>query len=216
MDHGRAPGRGAVGYRRRHRARCRDHHGAAPAGPDGARGHHPSSGAQAALTLVKAHADTLGFDLVPLEKSDVHIHVPAVAVPKDGLSAGVAMFMALASLLTGRTVRNDTAMTGEISLRGLVPGRGARRHCHGAATRTQSQGSRRRAGGGAQVDRHRVARARRRRPGGSTESAGRARGQERVRPRRRVVGAPSRALDVGRAPVSRLRIPVNAPQRRAL
>jgi ATP-dependent Lon protease len=76
--------------------------------------------AQAALTLVKAHADTLGFDLVPLEKSDVHIHVPAGAVPKDGPSAGVAMFMALASLLTGRTVRNDTAMTGEISLRGLV------------------------------------------------------------------------------------------------
>jgi ATP-dependent Lon protease len=94
--------------------------GAAPAGPDGARGHHPSSGAQAALTLVKAHADTLGFDLVPLEKSDMHIHVPAGAVPKDGPSAGGAMFMALASLLTGRTVRNDTAMTGEISLRGLV------------------------------------------------------------------------------------------------
>jgi ATP-dependent Lon protease len=76
--------------------------------------------AQAALTLIKAHADTLGIDLVPLEKSDVHIHVPAGAVPKDGPSAGVAMFMALASLLTGRTVRNDTAMTGEISLRGLV------------------------------------------------------------------------------------------------
>jgi ATP-dependent Lon protease len=75
---------------------------------------------KAALTLVKAHADTLGFDLVPLEKSDVHIHVPAGAVPKDGPSAGGAMFMALASLLTGRTVRNDTAMTGEISLRGLV------------------------------------------------------------------------------------------------
>jgi ATP-dependent Lon protease len=51
----------------------------------------------------------------------MHIHVPAGAVPKDGPSAGVAMFMALASLLTGRTVRNDTAMTGEISLRGLVP-----------------------------------------------------------------------------------------------
>jgi ATP-dependent Lon protease len=76
--------------------------------------------AQAALTLVKVHADALGIDLVPLEKSDVHIHVPAGAVPKDGPSAGVAMFMALASLLTGRTVRNDTAMTGEISLRGLV------------------------------------------------------------------------------------------------
>jgi ATP-dependent Lon protease len=50
----------------------------------------------------------------------VHIHVPAGAIPKDGPSAGVAMFVALASLLTGRTARNDTAMTGEISLRGLV------------------------------------------------------------------------------------------------
>ena len=55
-----------------------------------------------------------------LEKSDIHIHVPAGAMPKDGPSAGVAMFVALASLLTGRTVRNDVAMTGEISLRGLV------------------------------------------------------------------------------------------------
>ena len=50
----------------------------------------------------------------------MHIHVPAGATPKDGPSAGVAMFMALASLFTGRTVRSDTAMTGEISLRGLV------------------------------------------------------------------------------------------------
>jgi ATP-dependent Lon protease len=55
-----------------------------------------------------------------VEKSDIHIHVPAGATPKDGPSAGVAMFTALASLLTNRTVRNDTAMTGEISLRGLV------------------------------------------------------------------------------------------------
>src|SRR4029079_3234802 len=54
------------------------------------------------------------------EKSDMHIHVPAGAIPKDGPSAGVAMFIALASLPTGRTVRSDTAMTGEISLRGLV------------------------------------------------------------------------------------------------
>jgi ATP-dependent Lon protease len=50
----------------------------------------------------------------------VHVHVPAGAIPKDGPSAGVAMFLALASLFTGRTVRSDTAMTGEISLRGLV------------------------------------------------------------------------------------------------
>src|SRR6202007_2390818 len=54
------------------------------------------------------------------DKSDVHVHVPAGATPKDGPSAGVGMFMALASLLTACTVRNDTAMTGEISLRGLV------------------------------------------------------------------------------------------------
>src|SRR6202007_428641 len=54
------------------------------------------------------------------EKSDIHVHVPAGATPKDGPSAGVAMFTALTSLLTERTVRSDTAMTGEISLRGLV------------------------------------------------------------------------------------------------
>src|SRR5215831_12779218 len=76
--------------------------------------------AQAALTLAKARAPDLGFDVTLFEKSDVHIRVPAGAIPKDGPSAGVAMFVALASLLTGRTARNDTAMTGEISLRGLV------------------------------------------------------------------------------------------------
>jgi ATP-dependent Lon protease len=76
--------------------------------------------AQAALTLVKARADTLGLAPDLLESSDVHIHVPAGAIPKDGPSAGVAMYMALVSLVTGRTVRSDTAMTGEISLRGLV------------------------------------------------------------------------------------------------
>ena len=76
--------------------------------------------AQAALTLVKSRAEGLGIDAVALEKSDIHVHVPAGAIPKDGPSAGVAMFMALASLLTNRVVRNDTAMTGEISLRGLV------------------------------------------------------------------------------------------------
>ena len=54
------------------------------------------------------------------DKSDMHVHVPAGATPKDGPSAGVAMFMALASLFTGRLVRPDTAMTGEISLRGIV------------------------------------------------------------------------------------------------
>jgi ATP-dependent Lon protease len=76
--------------------------------------------AQAALSLVKARASALGIAPETLEKSDIHVHVPAGATPKDGPSAGVAMFVALASLLTGRPVRSDVAMTGEISLRGLV------------------------------------------------------------------------------------------------
>ena len=76
--------------------------------------------AQAALSLVKSRADALGIDTQLFEKSDIHVHVPAGATPKDGPSAGAAMFTALVSLLTGRTVRGDTAMTGEISLRGLV------------------------------------------------------------------------------------------------
>jgi ATP-dependent Lon protease len=76
--------------------------------------------AQAALSLVKARASELGIDPGSFEKSDIHVHVPAGAIPKDGPSAGVAMYTALVSLLTGKTVRNDTAMTGEISLRGLV------------------------------------------------------------------------------------------------
>jgi ATP-dependent Lon protease len=75
---------------------------------------------QAALTLVKGRAAQLGIDPALFEKSDIHVHVPAGATPKDGPSAGVAMFTALTSLLTDRTVRSDTAMTGEISLRGLV------------------------------------------------------------------------------------------------
>ncbi|HEX3096631.1 MAG TPA: endopeptidase La [Usitatibacter sp.] len=76
--------------------------------------------AQAALTLVKARSAELGIAPEVLEKSDIHVHVPAGATPKDGPSAGVAMFVALSSLLTGRPVRSDVAMTGEISLRGLV------------------------------------------------------------------------------------------------
>ena len=76
--------------------------------------------AQAALSLVKARALRLGVEPALLEKSDIHVHVPAGATPKDGPSAGVAMFLALTSLLTQRAVRSDTAMTGEISLRGLV------------------------------------------------------------------------------------------------
>jgi ATP-dependent Lon protease len=76
--------------------------------------------AQAALSLVKAHSSVLGLEPSLFEKSDIHVHVPAGAIPKDGPSAGTAMYTALASLLTGRTVRSDLAMTGEISLRGLV------------------------------------------------------------------------------------------------
>jgi ATP-dependent Lon protease len=76
--------------------------------------------AQAAMTLVKGQAENLGIDALIFEKSDVHIHVPAGAVPKDGPSAGVAIFTSLVSMLTQRTVSHDVAMTGEISLRGLV------------------------------------------------------------------------------------------------
>jgi len=76
--------------------------------------------AQAALSVIKNKAKSIGIDTALFEKNDIHVHVPAGATPKDGPSAGVAMFMALASLMTGRTIRSDTAMTGEISLRGLV------------------------------------------------------------------------------------------------
>jgi ATP-dependent Lon protease len=76
--------------------------------------------AQAALSLVKNRASDFGIDAGLFEKSDIHVHVPAGAMPKDGPSAGVAIFVALISLMTGRTVHSDTAMTGEISLRGLV------------------------------------------------------------------------------------------------
>jgi ATP-dependent Lon protease len=79
--------------------------------------------AQAALSLVKARAASLGIpteSLDSLDKADIHVHVPAGATPKDGPSAGVAMFVALTSLLSNRPVRSDVAMTGEISLRGLV------------------------------------------------------------------------------------------------
>jgi ATP-dependent Lon protease len=76
--------------------------------------------ARAAQTWVWAHADLLGIDPDLFRHSGVHIHVPAGAVPKDGPSAGVAMVTALASLYTNRPARSDTAMTGEITLSGLV------------------------------------------------------------------------------------------------
>ncbi|HAT31623.1 MAG TPA: endopeptidase La [Janthinobacterium sp.] len=76
--------------------------------------------AQAALTVVKAHSADLHIAPDVFRKNDIHVHVPAGAIPKDGPSAGVAMFVALASLMTGRPVRSERAMSGEISLRGLV------------------------------------------------------------------------------------------------
>ena len=75
---------------------------------------------QAALTLVKSRGASFGISASAFEHTDVHVHVPAGAIPKDGPSAGVAMFIALASLFSNRPVRPDVAMTGEISLRGLV------------------------------------------------------------------------------------------------
>ena len=76
--------------------------------------------ARIALTYVRAHADELGIPEGAFEKREFHVHVPAGATPKDGPSAGIAMTTALASLLTGRAVRHDVGMTGEITLQGRV------------------------------------------------------------------------------------------------
>lgn len=76
--------------------------------------------AQTAVSYLRSQAGLLGIDFSDYAKFDIHIHVPAGATPKDGPSAGVALVSALASLLTHRRVRSDTAMTGEISLRGRV------------------------------------------------------------------------------------------------
>lgn len=76
--------------------------------------------ATAAFSLIRSRSEQLGIDPKLLAESDIHIHVPAGAIPKDGPSAGVAMFTALASLLLNRPVKHDLAMTGEITLRGLV------------------------------------------------------------------------------------------------
>ena len=90
--------------------------------------------AQAAVTWVKSQADRLKIDPTVLDNSDLHIHVPAGAIPKDGPSAGVAIATSLASLLSQRTVRADVAMTGEISLRGVVmPVGGIKEKCVAAA-----------------------------------------------------------------------------------
>jgi ATP-dependent Lon protease len=76
--------------------------------------------AEAAMTYLRTHHGELGIGDVDFEKYDYHVHVPAGATPKDGPSAGVAMATSLASLMTGRRVKNFVAMTGEITLRGNV------------------------------------------------------------------------------------------------
>ncbi|WP_457574050.1 endopeptidase La [Desulfolithobacter sp.] len=76
--------------------------------------------ATAALTYIRSHAAELGIDEDLFARIDLHVHVPEGAIPKDGPSAGVAMVSALVSVLTGKTVRQDVAMTGEITLRGDV------------------------------------------------------------------------------------------------
>ncbi|HYV18595.1 MAG TPA: endopeptidase La [Verrucomicrobiae bacterium] len=76
--------------------------------------------AQAALSFVKAHAVELKIEADAFEKYDLHIHVPAGAIPKDGPSAGITIASAIASLMSNRPVRHQTAMTGEITLRGKV------------------------------------------------------------------------------------------------
>ena len=75
---------------------------------------------QAALSLVRSRAESLGIPSEAFNENDLHVHVPSGAIPKDGPSAGCAMFTALASLFAGKAVRGDVAMTGEITLRGLV------------------------------------------------------------------------------------------------
>jgi ATP-dependent Lon protease len=76
--------------------------------------------AQTALSYLRSQSEKLKIDIDGFDKADVHIHVPAGATPKDGPSAGSAIVVALASLLTKRLVRSDAAMTGEISLRGRI------------------------------------------------------------------------------------------------
>ena len=86
--------------------------------------------AHAAMSYARAHMDELGIDSEMFEKFDVHVHLPAGAIPKDGPSAGITLTTALVSLLTGTPIRNDIAMTGEVTLQGRVlPVGGIREKC---------------------------------------------------------------------------------------
>jgi ATP-dependent Lon protease len=91
--------------------------------------------AQAAETYVKSRASAFGISSVLLSKKDIHVHVPEGAIAKDGPSAGVAMVVAIVSALTNIPVRNDIAMTGEITLRGRILGVGGLREKILAANR---------------------------------------------------------------------------------
>ena len=118
--------------------------------------------ARIALTYVKSHASELGIDEHALDGREVHVHVPAGAIPKDGPSAGITMVTAIASLLTRRPVKSTIGMTGEVTLQGRVlpiggleaegAGRARRRAHRGDRAGAQRTRSGRRAGGGAESD----------------------------------------------------------------